>query len=257
MPFLSRLIGISALLFLSVGCATKFNPPHLDEDKPLVSFQRHALTPRNGGYLADEEDLKRGDILLSATNGINSVGIRLWTMAPVSHAALYIGDGQVAEAVGSGVRLRSLAQMLDEEAVVVAFRHPGLSDAQGEKLRDFALDNVGERYNHFGILLQTPFTMERRICELPVVPGAVRDFCIRGIALVQLGAVRNDKFFCSQFVLEAYKQAGLPITPADPRLISPADILHMREGDVSSVKVHQPLTYEGHLKMEFPLQAEN
>ena len=47
---------------------------------------------------------------------------------------------------------------------------------------------------------------------------------------------------------EAYRVAGLPITDADPRWISPADILHMREGDVSSVRVNQPLAYIGHLK---------
>ena len=102
-----------------------------------------------------------------------------------------------------------------------------------------------------------PFSLERRACELPLVPEGVRDFCIRGIATVQLGAGgNNDRFFCSQFVLEAYAQAGLPITDADPRWISPADILHMREGDVPSMKIHQPLVYVGHLKLDaalFPL----
>lgn len=246
------ILALSALLLIS-SCATRFNPPDPTADKltkPLVSFQRSALTPRNGGYLVQDHDLRRGDILLSAANGVNSFGIRLWTLAPVSHAAIYIGEGQVAEAVGEGVRIRPLAQMLEHEAVVAAFRHPHLSETQSERLRDFALKNIDSRYNHFGILLQAPFTMERRICELPVVPGMVRDFCIRGIAFVQLGTVRNDKFFCSQFVLEGYKQVGLPLTKADPRLISPADILHMREGDVPSVKIPQALTYAGHLKFQ-------
>jgi hypothetical protein len=68
------------------------------------------------------------------------------------------------------------------------------------------------------------------------------------VAAIQLGIGRNDQFFCSQFVLEAYKTAGLPLTDADPRLISPGDLLHMREGDVPSVKIRQTLQYVGHLK---------
>jgi hypothetical protein len=67
---------------------------------------------------------------------------------------------------------------------------------------------------------------------------------------VHLGLGRSDRFFCSQFVLEAYNRAGLPLTTADPRLLTPADLLHMREGDVPSVRSHQALVYVGHLKFQ-------
>ena len=82
------------------------------------------------------------------------------------------------------------------------------------------------------------------------MPPLVRDFCVRGVAAIQLGLGSNDRFFCSQFVLEAYRSAGLPLTDADPRLFSPDDLLHMREGDVSAVKINQALLYVGHLKTE-------
>jgi hypothetical protein len=102
------------------------------------------------------------------------------------------------------------------------------------------------RRNEFGTM------HARRACELPFVPTLVRDFCIRGIATIQLGAFSNDQFFCSQFVLEAYRQVGLPLTDAAPRWLSPRDILHMREGDVPSVTVRQALTYVGHLQYAPP-----
>jgi uncharacterized protein YycO len=60
---------------------------------------------------------------------VNSFGIRLGTFSPVSHAVLYLGDGQIAEAVGTGVRARPLAEVVDEEQMVVAFRVPGVDDA--------------------------------------------------------------------------------------------------------------------------------
>jgi hypothetical protein len=90
------------------------------------------------------------------------------------------------------------------------------------------------------------------VCELPLVRTLVHDYCIRGFATIQLGAFSNDQFFCSQFVLEAYRQAGLPLTDAAPRWLSPRDILHMREGGVPSVKVRQSLAYVGHLKYTAP-----
>ncbi|HEY4638237.1 MAG TPA: hypothetical protein VIH23_08250 [Burkholderiales bacterium] len=45
------------------------------------------------------------------------------------------------------------------------------------------------------------------------------------------------------------------MTDADPRLVSPADILHMREGDVPSFRIRVPLRYVGHLKYDRPMLA--
>jgi cell wall-associated NlpC family hydrolase len=241
---------------LCAGCATGVvevrKPDGEMPQRTAFAVQSTALNPRNGGQLVGAEALRPGDILLSADAGVASAGIRLMTLSPVSHAALYVGDDYVVEAVGSGVRARSVAAVFEEEAVVVAFRDPRVTDETGGAIAAFALRQVGQRYDHLGVMLQVPFTLERRACELPLVPNLVRDFCIRGIATIQLGAFSNDQFFCSQFVLEAYRQAGLPLTDAAPRWLSPRDILHMREGDVSSVKVRQTLTYVGHLKYNVP-----
>lgn len=240
------------LAMLCSACATSIHQ-QTDADGANTSaslrFQNKALDPANGGRLITDTALQPGDILLSSTNGITSAGIRLITLAPVSHASLYIGNQEIVEAVGSGVRRRSLTETLDEEAVVVAFRHPQLQSVQAEKIRSFALEKVGKPYDHLGIVLQAPFSLERRLCELPLMPDVLRNACLQGIAAIQLGTANNDRFFCSQFVLESYRRAELPITDADPRWISPADILHMREGDVPSMKIHQALTYVGHLKM--------
>ena len=217
-----------------------------------LAFQRQALDPRNGGQMVAPASLQPGDILLSSAPGLTSIGVRLLTLSPVSHASLYVGDGEVVEAVGEGVRLRTIGQVLDDESVVVAFRHPELKPENATRIVAYTRQKVGVRYNHLGIVLQAPFSLERRICEVPLVPSAIRDFCIRGIGAIQLGAASNDRFFCSQLVLEAYRNGGLPITDADPRLISPKDIMHMREGDVSSVRIHRPLIYVGHLKFQAP-----
>lgn len=217
---------------------------------PRLAFQNPALSPRNGGLTVNVEGLLPGDIILSSSNGINSIGIRLLTLSPVSHASIYTGDQQIAEAVGDGIRNRTVADLLAQEATVVAFRHPALRPEHADRIGKFARQQVGQQYNFVGVMLQAPFSIERRVCELPLVPSAIRDFCIQGVAAIQLGVGNNDRFFCSQFVLEAYRRAGLPLTDADPRLFSPGDLLHMREGDVPSVRIHQALQYVGHLKYE-------
>jgi cell wall-associated NlpC family hydrolase len=250
MPMLARLISFLATALALVSCATDVRTEP-ETGLARIAFQDAALNPRNGGLAIDTAALHPGDILLSASEGMTSAGIRLMTASPVSHASIYVGDNQVAEAVGEGIQRRSVAALLDEESNVVAFRHPGLQPEHARKMEAFVQKHVGEKYNYVGVVLQAPFSIERRVCELPVVPSPLRDFCIQGVAAVQLGpAGRNDQFFCSQFVLEAYRQAGLPLTDADPRLISPGDLLHMREGDVPSVRIHQALQYVGHLKFQ-------
>ena len=62
-----------------------------------------------------------GDIVLSATDGVTSVGIRALTLSSVSHESLYLGNDEMVEAVGSGTCKRGVMQVLQEEASAVAF----------------------------------------------------------------------------------------------------------------------------------------
>lgn len=247
----TALLAVAGAALLLSACASRVELPAKDAALGL-RVQSSAIAPGNGGELIRGDALAPGDILLTSVATLNSFGIRLGTFSPVSHAVLYLGDGQVAEAVGTGVRARSLDEVIAEEQMVVAFRIPGIDAALAERVRAWALSQVGTRYNTTGVLLHAPFVLNRRACELPLIPSAVSQFCVTGMAMVQLGASRDDQFFCSQFVLEAYRQAGLPITQADPRWVSPADLLHMREGDVPSIAATQPLRYVGHLKYNPP-----
>jgi hypothetical protein len=249
MPSRRRFLSALPLAALA-GCATRFYDEQQPDAPPRLQVQNPGLNPRNGGLSIGTQALQPGDIILSSANGMTSLGIRLLTLSPVSHASLYVGDAEIAEAVGEGIRRRGVARLLEEESTVVAFRHPRVREEHVERIRAFVGETVGQRYNFVGVMLQAPFSIERRLCELPLTPALVRDFCVQGIGAVQLGLGRSDRFFCSQLVLEAYRRAGLPLTAADPRFLSPADLLHMREGDVPSVRSHQALQYVGHLKFD-------
>lgn len=246
------LATLAAAALLLAGCATQLADsdavgPEGASAKTLA-FQRKSLTPTDGGRLARPEDLLPGDILLSADPGIASAGIRLLTTSPVSHASIYVGNGEVAEALRGGVRLRTIDRVLQEETVVAAFRHPVLDDERAQAVSQFAREQVGKPYDFVGVMMHAPFALQRRVCELPGVPTLLREACLSTLATFQLIHGGDDRFFCSQFVLESYRAVGLPITRARPHWVSPEDIMHMRAGDVSSLPLEQPLIYVGHLK---------
>jgi hypothetical protein len=73
-----------------------------------------------------------------STQSLVSLGILAFTLSPMSHAALYVGDGQVVEAVGAGVQQRRLADYLAGESTVAAFRHPDISAEQAQRLQTHA-----------------------------------------------------------------------------------------------------------------------
>ena len=251
-----RLVLRALLVTLPValaGCATGLvarsdGPPSTGSD-PAFAFQNKRLAPLEGPHIIAPAALRDGDILLSAEAAPLSSGIRLFTLAPVSHAAVYVGEGEVAEALGGGVRLRTVARMLDEESVIAVFRHPQLDAAAAQRIRDTARSRIGLHYDYVSTFLYIPFALQRHACELPVLPAFLRGACVTVLARVQLGLPGpKDRFFCSSFVLDAYADAGVPLTTARSTWHSPADIMHMREGDVAALPVKQPLVYVGHLK---------
>ena len=253
-----RWLSIAAAVALLQGCATQLavrpaSGPELEDAVPgrhVLQFQSSVIAPGSGDAPLSAKSLRPGDIILTSAPSFVSTAIQVTTLAPVSHAAIYIGEGKVVEAVRPATRVRSLDDLLAEETIVLAFRHPDLTAEQGLQISNYALQKSGTPFNYLGVTLNLPVAIGRRLCELPLVPSALRDACVRGIGVINYLADSESRLFCSQLVLDSYRRAGLAITDADPRLISLADILHMREGDVPSVRIHKPLRYVGHLKYQ-------
>ena len=242
------------LLFLCymflTGCSTQFKS---DEKTNRLKFSiQHANTIpiKDSVEPLAVSDMLPGDILLSSATGLNSWGIRLFSISGVSHASIYLGLGEVAESVGSGVRVISLNQAVRDSNNMVVLRQAGLTSLHADKLREFSMRNDGRKYNYKGIVMIAPWMVTKRICELPLIGETIRNFCLQTLAKVQLGddVDQANGFFCSQFVIDAYKYAGIPLFEGNSSWITPADILHMRTGDVPTFMPTQRLVYVGHLK---------
>lgn len=245
---LNALCGALVMLSLS-ACATQWQGSDTSPIGIKLSHQRNATGNSDGIRPISARDLMPGDLLFSANDkGINSLAIRLMTHSAVSHAFIYLGNEEVAEAVGGdGVRITSLDDALRGNSLIAAYRRPDLTTEDSTAINQFARSLAGEKYNLFGIAKQAPYSVARKACELPVVPRAFRHLCLNSTALITITPLSSEKYFCSQFVVAAFNHAGKPLTEVPPEWVSPNDLLHMRENDIPSLVPSVPLQYVGHL----------
>ncbi|MBC8137336.1 MAG: hypothetical protein H8F28_15760, partial [Fibrella sp.] len=199
------------------------------------------LDPGAGGRSIPVSTLEIGDIIVSTTKEIPSRLIRFGTGAPISHAMLYVGGGQVVEAIGEGVVQRSVEAAIAGSYLAVAFRHPFLTPEQQLLVRDHMGQHVGKPFNYVGIVRQAGFQLDRLVfCGGKT--GDDYDRCVRWVGQVNLGTATNDRFFCSESVLKSYEAAGIPLTTTPPNYNSPGDIAELHQSGM--------LAYVGHLKYE-------
>ncbi|SFH55937.1 Permuted papain-like amidase enzyme, YaeF/YiiX, C92 family [Nitrosospira sp. Nsp14] len=143
------------------------------------------------------ENLKPGDIILTA--GITKVGkaIRLSTRGIVSHAMICVQRGSIIDSTSDGVQARNLQRELFEDGEdVFAFRlRDELPAAMIAQVVDFARSEIGTRYS---------------------VSEAVRSVLVGP-------KPRNKREFCSRLVARAYQSVGIQLV-ADHDYCAPEDL---------------------------------
>ncbi len=196
------------------------------------------LSPALGGLSLSWDALATGDLIVSTTTQAPSIAIRR-IGSPVSHAMLYIGGGQVVEAIGEGVVLRTLEQALSDSFVGVAFRHPKLTPQQALAVRDFVGRKLGSQYDYDLIAAHAKFQLGRMVCDS--LPEEYRDACMSRVGPVDLGRGTDERFICSSLVAEAFEHAGAPLLPVPARGATPGDLA-----------LSTRLVYLGHVKYDPP-----
>lgn len=258
-PSVTRLFALLSVLL--TGCTLDVARSDPDKHPALpvhVQFQALSSAPGNSLREIKQADLQAGDLLFSSAISLKSLGIRIFSTSAVSHVAVYIGQGQVAEAVGEGVQIISLEEALTHSDKMFALRMPNLTEEQASQIRQFANQKAGSRYNYQGIAEMVPFMLTKQLCSLNPFSADFRQQCVKGLAAAQLSTpsgTGNTSYFCSEFVIAAFENAGHPLTLASPGWVSPGDLLHMREGDIATLAPSQSLAYVGHIKPGIYLRA--
>lgn len=164
-------------------------------------------------------DLRPADILLSTGEAVASFFIRGATVSRFSHSALYIGEGQIVEAIGPGVGLKSLREAISDDTLVSVYRHVRITSAQAEQVVRYVSAQKDKLYDWSGavgggVTSESGFVMSLFLSPIVTVGGLAADLYNR--------ANPEASFYCSELVALAFEKARLPLcdngyssTPAD------------------------------------------
>ena len=153
-------------------------------------------------------DLKPADILLSTGSAKASAMIRTGTISRYSHAALYIGNNQIIEAIGSGVMLQSLNDAMSDDTLMTVYRRLRMSDGQGLQVIRYVKQQVGKRYDYSGAAGGGVTSGSGIIIGIFLSPIVV----VAGISADLYNRHNPDaSFYCSELVAIAFEKAGVPL----------------------------------------------
>ena len=179
------------------------------------------------------KSLKTGDILLSAgLSGISQV-IKVFTNSKFSHTALYIGGGNVIEAIDKGVVVNNIVIAMSDDILVSVYRKNDLTPGEAAYVVENAKRYVGKPYDVAGAMGAGVTSNAGVISSLLVSPAAG----LYGLyADAQNRKNPTSAFFCSELVAWAYKRSGV-ILDSNASSATPEDIAN-----------YKSLTYLGDLK---------
>lgn len=162
------------------------------------------------------EDLREGDVLLYRGTGLISKAIQLLDGSPMSHAALYLGGGQIGEAVAQGLVERDCQTSFKGSEWVKAYRLVDAPDDMGPVLRRgrHYLDQ-GNRYGFEQIVILAVLSTIRKLQISPVLRRLLRTLLdAAATELTRLSRAGKEPMICSEFVYRAYDEAETPIKDA-------------------------------------------
>lgn len=169
------------------------------------------------------EKLRPGDVIVTSQRGINpgswpirfanfsrhGYRKRIWT-----HAAIYIGEGQVVEAFPSGITRRGLREAyLDQPFDIVCLRRKGLAGTQDfNKAVEFSKGKIKSQYDFKALSYYVILDLLPSIFHFLLNTQWFNDLV-------------NDKntFYCSELVATAYLEQDVYCFDRKPSQVMPVD----------------------------------
>ena len=161
-----------------------------------------------------QTDLKPGDVLLY--HGESRIGrmIQKFDGKTVNHAGLYLGHGEVGEALGEGVIKQSLATSIAGDQVFVYRLKAMPADMSPVLAVADTIIAEGHKYAYNAILLLALLATTRKISLSPVLSVLLRGILDKAASfLADISLGKKEPMICSEFVFRCYDEA-LP-TPVD------------------------------------------
>lgn len=184
--------------------------------------------------IRDTKALRKGDILLTGKQSLGhspyiqlanvltrKAKHRFWT-----HAAIYQGEGKVWEAQPFGIQERGVSDYFQGNYYVRALRHRYIPDDETlNKVVQFCASKKGMGYDLRGAIFY----------GLSILIPVGFNFIFDHPAIDKLFHVENS-YFCSELVVDAFCDAGYPISPYNGWRVKPTDFIS--NPVLSEVTVH-------------------
>lgn len=158
-----------------------------------------------------EADLRLGDVLLYRGTSLNARLIQLFDRSEVSHSALWLGAGTVAEVLNDsvGLQMRTLRAGFASSEWAEVRRHPAAGNAAPIVGRARHYLGRGAHYAYDQVVLLALLVVARR---LPAAPGLAR--LVRSVLdaaaerVLLLTAHGRQPMICSEFVFRCFREAA-------------------------------------------------
>lgn len=189
----------------------------------FLMFSRTKLSPET----IKIENLKPGDIILTGSNGLASLPIKIaniitnglrskyWT-----HVAFHVGDGALIEAQPSGVRDISIVSYIEKGSLIKVFRHKYLNPINNPDVFENLVQSckdISYYKNEYGFLALIYYALSIGMPD--VLYWVFNDSFYEKLFCIE------DKYFCSELAAEAYRKAGYPISQFEDWRVKPSDFL--------------------------------
>ena len=180
-------------------------------------------TQRYERSLKDATSLKKGDVILTGKQSVfyswqiqvsnvltRKLKHRFWT-----HAAIYQGNGKVWEAQPEGIIEKEIDHYFKSGYLVRAFRHKYITDKQIlEKVLQFCAEKKGYQFGTLGTIFYTLSTF------VPISFNWLFDN-----PLIDRLLNLDNAYYCSELIVDAFKEVGYPVSSYDGWRVKPADFI--------------------------------
>lgn len=172
-------------------------------------------------------ELKPGDIILRCSSALSSQMTEVMIWSRYTHSALYIGNGMIIDSTWQhGVKIRSLADFLNESSRVGVLRLPGLTSDQADQVIAAAKSKVASEYNFEGVKLLGVQKLDALTTMSRQSLGTMIGILGRAEHL-PLSATDNGKYACSELIVSAFKAIGIPLSQASG--FTPGDMVRLSQ----------------------------
>jgi hypothetical protein len=172
-------------------------------------------------------ELKPGDIILRCSSALSSQMTEVMIWSRYTHAALYIGNGMIVDSTWhNAVKIRSLADLLNESNRVSVLRLQGLTADQANIVSLAAQSKESSAYNFEGVKLLGIQKLDALTNMSGQYLGTMTDILGRAEYLPP-NVTDSGKYGCSELIAFAFKAVNITLSHANG--FTPGDIVRLSQ----------------------------